>query len=97
MPTLTVTAKGQITLQQDLLEHLGVAPGQQVKVHKLPDGTLTIGSHAQDGNINNFIACLHKPDTPIVSIDEMNEVIAQTYHMRYAIHRAGIGGIRARR
>lgn len=63
MPTLTVTAKGQTTLQQDLLEHLGVAPGQQVKVHKLPDGTLTISSHAEDGNINNFIDCLHKPDT----------------------------------
>jgi len=45
MSTLTVTAKGQITLRQDLLKHLGVAPDQQVEVHKLPDGTLTIGSH----------------------------------------------------
>lgn len=79
MSTLTVTAKGQITLRQDLLKHLGVAPGQQVEVHKLPDGTLTIGSHAQDGNVNDFIACLHKPGTPIVSIDEMNEVIAQSW------------------
>jgi len=79
MSTLTVTAKGQITLRQDLLKHLGVAPGQQVKVHKLPDGTLTIGSHAQDGDVNNFIACLHKPDAPIVSIDEMNEIIAQSW------------------
>ena len=77
MPTLTVTAKGQITLQQDLLEHLGVAPGQQVKVHKLPDGTLTIGSHVQDGDVNDFIACLHKPDAPVVSIDDMNEIITQ--------------------
>lgn len=42
MSTLTVTAKGQITLRQDLLKHLGVAPGQQVEVHKLPNGTLTI-------------------------------------------------------
>lgn len=83
MPTLTVTAKGQTTLQQDLLEHLGVAPGQQVKVHKLPDGTLTIGSHAQGDNINDFIACLHKPDTPIVSIDGMNEVTVQTCRVRH--------------
>ncbi len=79
MSTLTVTAKGQITLRQDLLKHLGVAPGQQVEVHKLPNGTLTIGSHAQDGDVNDFIACLHKHDAPVVSIDEMNEVIAQSW------------------
>ena len=71
MPTLTVTTKGQITLRQDLLKHLGVVPGQKVEVHKLPDGTLTIGVNI------HFIACLRKPDTPIVSIDEMNEAIAQ--------------------
>lgn len=82
MSTLTVTAKGQITLRQDLLKHLGVAPGQQVEVHKLPDGTLTIGSHAQDGDVNDFIACLHKPGTPIVSIDEMNGIIAQSWANR---------------
>ena len=86
MPTLTVTAKGKITLQQDLRKPLGVAPGQQVKVHKLPDGALTICSHAQDGNVDDFIACLHKPSTPIVSIDEMNEVIAQTCRVRHVGH-----------
>ena len=29
MATLTVTAKGQITLKQELLRHLNVAPGQR--------------------------------------------------------------------
>jgi antitoxin PrlF len=40
MPTLTVTAKGQITLKQELLRHLNVTPGQKVEVDKLPDGRL---------------------------------------------------------
>ena len=79
MPTLTVTTKGQITLRQDLLKHLGVVPGQKVEVHKLPDGTLTIGSSVHDGDVNDFIACLRKPNTPVISIDEMNEVIAQSW------------------
>lgn len=79
MPALTVTAKGQITLRQDLLKHLGVVPGQKVEVHKLPDGTLTIGSNVHDGDVSNFIACLCKPNTPVISIDEMNEVIAQSW------------------
>ena len=29
MRTLTVTAKGQVTLRKDLLEHLGVRPGRK--------------------------------------------------------------------
>jgi hypothetical protein len=27
MTVLTITAKGQVTLKQDLLKHLGVSPG----------------------------------------------------------------------
>ena len=30
MSTLTVTAKGQVTLRRDLLEHLGVQPGEKI-------------------------------------------------------------------
>jgi hypothetical protein len=32
MATLTVTAKGQVTLRRDLLEHLGVRPGEKITV-----------------------------------------------------------------
>ena len=42
MATLTVTAKGQITLKQELLRHLNVTPGQKVEVDKLPDGRLVV-------------------------------------------------------
>jgi antitoxin PrlF len=77
MSTLTVTTKGQITLRQDLLKHLGVMPGQKVEVHKLPDGTLTLGANLHEGDLADFIACLHKLNTPAVSIDALNEAIAQ--------------------
>ena len=29
MSTLTVTAKGQVTLRKDILKHLGVQPGEK--------------------------------------------------------------------
>jgi len=35
---LTVTAKGQITLRQAVLDHLKVAAGDKVEVLLLPDG-----------------------------------------------------------
>jgi antitoxin PrlF len=77
MPTLTVTAKGQITLNQDLLKHLGVTPGQKIEVHKLPNGKLMLGCHVRDGDIDDFIGCLHQPNMPIVTIEEMKEIITQ--------------------
>jgi AbrB family looped-hinge helix DNA binding protein len=40
MTTLTVTSKGQVTLRKDVLEHLGVSPGEQISVEKLPDGRI---------------------------------------------------------
>jgi len=39
--TLTITAKGQVTLRQELLRHLGVQPGQQIEVTALPGGRIT--------------------------------------------------------
>jgi AbrB family looped-hinge helix DNA binding protein len=42
MGTLTVTAKGQITLRKDLFEHLGVNPGEKITVEKLSDGRIEV-------------------------------------------------------
>ena len=42
MTTLTVTAKGQVTLRKDLLKHLGVRPGEKITVEKLPDGRIEV-------------------------------------------------------
>ena len=40
--TLTVTAKGQVTLREEVLRHLGVAPGQKVEMYLLPNGRLEV-------------------------------------------------------
>ncbi len=42
MTTLTVTAKGHITLRQELLRHMNVSPGQKVDVDKLTDQRLLV-------------------------------------------------------
>ena len=36
MVDLTVTAKGQVTLRKDVLNHLGVRPGDKITVHMHP-------------------------------------------------------------
>jgi bifunctional DNA-binding transcriptional regulator/antitoxin component of YhaV-PrlF toxin-antitoxin module len=76
MPTLTVTAKGQITLKQELLRHLNVAPGQKVEVDKLPNGRLTVRPALKMGSIAAFSGSLAKKGTPRLTIEQINEAIA---------------------
>jgi len=38
MWTLTVRSRGRITLPKDLLQHLGVGPGDEIEFELLPDG-----------------------------------------------------------
>jgi len=74
MATLTVTAKGQITLKQELLRHLKVAPGQKVEVEKLPDGRLMVQPASKKGSIEAFSGCLAKPGTPRLTIAQIKKI-----------------------
>ena len=76
MSTLTVTAKGQVTLRKDLLEHLGVGPGAQIDVTKLPDGRIEVRA-APAGEISALFGMLKQKDGPKLSIEEMNEIARQ--------------------
>ena len=77
MSGLTVTAKGQITLRKDLLQHLGVTTGQKIEVQKLPGGKLALVSHTHDGDIGDFFGCLSGKTKRVATIDDMNEAIAK--------------------
>ena len=74
MTRLTVTAKGQITLKQDLLKHLGVSPGQKIAADKLPDGRVVVRAMAQNGSVGDFVGCLSNGKTRKLSIEEINKV-----------------------
>lgn len=78
MSTLTVTAKGQVTLRKDLLEHLGVHPGEKVVVEKLPDGRIEVKAAKPTGKISDLFGSLKdKWKGPALSIEAMNEIIAR--------------------
>jgi antitoxin PrlF len=74
MTTLTVTAKGQVTLKQDLLKHLGVSPGEKIEADRLPDGRIVVRAAAQDGRITDFIGCLSQRGARKLTIEEMNRI-----------------------
>jgi bifunctional DNA-binding transcriptional regulator/antitoxin component of YhaV-PrlF toxin-antitoxin module len=76
MATLTVTAKGQITLRRELLRHLSVFPGQKVEVEKLPCGRLLIAPARQcaRGSIKNFSGSLAQKDGIKLTIEQIKEI-----------------------
>lgn len=77
MTTLTVTAKGQITLRRDLLEHMGVQPGQKITVDKLPDGGITVRATRKTGKISDVFGILKRPDGPCLTIEEINQAAGE--------------------
>jgi antitoxin PrlF len=77
MTVLTITAKGQVTLKQDLLKHLGVSPGEKIEVNKLPDGRIVVRAMGKDGNIADFVGCLAQQRGPKLTVDEMNEIATE--------------------
>jgi hypothetical protein len=77
MSTLTITAKGQVTLRRDLLKHLGVQPGEKITVDKLPDGRIEVKAARPTGRISDVFDFLKRENGPSLSIDEMNEVAAR--------------------
>lgn len=79
MITLTITAKGQVTLKQDLLKHLGVGPGEKVEADKLPDGRIVVKAAALNGSVADFIGCLSQKRGPKLSIDEMNRIAQRVW------------------
>ena len=77
MSTLTVTAKGQVTLRKDLLKHLGVQPGEKITVDKLPDGRIEVKAARPAGEISDAFGFLKRKDGPSLSIEEINKITAR--------------------
>ena len=75
--TLTITAKGQVTLRKELLRHLGVAPGDKVTVDLLPSGRAEIRSARSTASIDGFIGCLRRAHSKTLTIEEIAEVASQ--------------------
>jgi antitoxin PrlF len=76
MTTLTVTARGQVTFRKDVLQHLGIKPGEQIDYDKLPGGELRIRVARPTGSIKGFLGLLAGKTKKVATIEEMNEAAA---------------------
>ena len=73
--TLTVTAKGQITLRKEVLAHLGAKPGDKLDVDLLANGRMQLRPK-RGMPPSTVFGMLARPGSPRLSVDEMNELAA---------------------
>ncbi len=74
--SLTVTSKGQLTLRKELLQHLGIQPGQRVDVEVLPGGRLELHAERATAEISGFIGLLAGRTSKTASLEELTEAAA---------------------
>jgi antitoxin PrlF len=81
--TLTITAKGQVTLRKEVLRHLGVGPGDGIVVDLLPAGRAALRAATARGSIEHFIGCLGRPGTKTLSAEEIADIAARGWAGRH--------------
>ena len=79
MTTITVTSRGQVTFRKDILQHLGIKPGEKLELDLLPDGMGLLKAARPNGTIDGFIGLLADRTNKVAGIDEINEAIAQAW------------------
>lgn len=78
MTTLTVTARGQVTLKRDVLQHLGIRPGDKIHLDLLPDGRAELKAERPQGSWRDLQGVLKgKTNGAHLSIEEIDEAIAE--------------------
>ena len=75
MPIATMTSKGQITLPKEMRDDLKLAAGSKVMFVRLPNGQYAITPRT--GTVEDFLGMFYDPERPALTLDEMDEAIAQ--------------------
>lgn len=76
MARLTVTARGQVTFRREVLQHLGVKPGEKIELELLPNGRGVVRAARPSGAIDGFLGVLSGKTRKVATLDEINEAAA---------------------
>ena len=74
MGLLKITAKGQVTLRKDLLNHIGLGPGDQIEAHKLPNGVVEVRAARPRGQISSVFGLLKDKTSVTLTLEQIDEI-----------------------
>lgn len=71
MATLTVTSRGQVTFRKEVLQHLGIAPGDKIELDLLPGGRAALKAARPAGTVDGFLGLLAGKTTKVATLEEI--------------------------
>lgn len=77
MAVLTVTARGQVTLKKEVLQHLGIRPGDKIELDLLPNARGILKAAHPDGTIAGFVGLLAGRTKKVATLEEISEATEQ--------------------
>lgn len=75
--TLKITSKGQVTFRKEVLDQLGVGPGDRITVESVGPGRVEVRPARLGGELADFVGCLRRKGTRRLSLEEINKVTRQ--------------------
>jgi antitoxin PrlF len=72
--TLKITSKGQVTLRRELLDELGVRPGDRIVVEPVAPGRVEIRRAERFGGLAAFVGCLKQAGGPALALEDIRKV-----------------------
>jgi len=76
MTLLTVTARGQVTFRKEVLQHLGIKPGEKIELDLLPDGRAALKAAKPSGSMARFVGLLAGRTSKVATLEEISEAAA---------------------
>ena len=79
MTLLTVTSRGQVTFRKEVLQHLGIRPGEKIELNLLPNGQGVLKAARANGTVADFVGLLAGRSKKIATLEEISEATAQAW------------------
>jgi len=75
--TLKITSKGQVTFRKEVLDQLGVKPGDRITVEFVGPGRAEVRPARLGAGLADFIGCLKKTGTRKLSLEDIQKIARQ--------------------
>ena len=72
--TLKITSKGQVTFRKEVLDQLGVRPGDKITVELIGPGRVEVRPARSGANLKEFVGCLKKAGARTLSLEEIKRI-----------------------
>jgi len=78
MAIVSITSRGQVTLRKEILQHVGIKPGEKLEIELLPGGEFRGRAVRKKGRIEDLAGFLKgKTNGASLTIEEMDEAIGE--------------------